>query len=122
LHEVTLLVSIETTDAPSTKPAERAVVECVGEGIWQVHLRFGFIDDPDVPKELSRLRLDGERITVADLTYFLGRETVVSTPIRTMNSIREHIFVLQNRTAASAARFFNLPADRVFEVGTTIEI
>lgn len=46
----------------------------------------------------------------------------MSTPVHTMNPIREHLFVVQNRTAASAARFFNLPAGRVFEVGTTIEI
>ena len=122
LHEVVLLVFIETTDAPSEHPTGRAVVAAVGLGIWQVHLCFGFVDDPDVPDELLRLELDGNRIEVVDVTNFLGRETVVSTPIRTMNPIREHLFVMQNRTAASAARCFNLPANRVFEVGTTIEI
>jgi KUP system potassium uptake protein len=47
---------------------------------------------------------------------------VVSTPMRHMHPIREQIFVMQNRTAASAARFFHLPSSRVFEVGTTVEI
>jgi KUP system potassium uptake protein len=56
------------------------------------------------------------------VSYFLGRETVVSTPRGAMNVWRERLFVLQLRTAASAARFFDLPAERVFEVGTTVEI
>jgi len=122
LHERVLLLSIDTTDAPYITPDEQVSVTKVGPGIWQLQLCFGFIDDPDVPQVLSAIELDGRPVDTSEITYFLGRETVVASPMQTMHPLREQVFVMQNRTAASAARFFNLPASRVFEVGTTIEI
>jgi KUP system potassium uptake protein len=121
LHEQVLLVSIQTTDFSSVPPDERAAVTSVGPGIWQVVLTFGYLDKPNVPEALAALRGELE-VDPDDVSYFLGRETVVSTPQGAMNVWRERLFVLQLRTAASAARFFDLPAERVFEVGTTIEI
>ena len=98
----------------------------VGPGIWQIELTFGFMDNPDVPVALAAIATTsterGLNLDPDELTYFLGRETIVATPRRTMNPLREHLFVMQNRTSASAARFFGLPASRVFEVGTTVEI
>jgi len=122
LHECVLLLSIETTDSPYVPEALRLSSTPVGPGMWQVVVTFGFMDDPDVPRALAALELDGRPVDVDAITYFLGRETIVSTAEPTMHPLREHLFVLQNRTAASAARFFNLPARQVFEVGTTIEI
>jgi len=122
LHERVLLLSIDTADRPSVPVPERAEFHRVGPGIWQVLLTFGFMDTPDVPTELGRLALGGQPIDPSTITYFLGRETVVTAPVHHMNPLREQLFVLQNRTAASAARFFSLPARQVFEVGTTIEI
>jgi KUP system potassium uptake protein len=121
LHEQVLLVSIQTTDFSTVPAAERAHAKQVGPGIWQVVFTFGYLDKPNVPQALADL--DGElRVDCDDVSYFLGRETVVSTPQGAMNVWRERLFVLQLRTSASAARFFDLPAERVFEVGTTIEI
>jgi KUP system potassium uptake protein len=123
LHEQVLLVSVDTADVPNVPEAGRAKLVRVGPGIWQVSLTFGFVDDPNVPAALqflgehSHLHVDPE-----ETTYFLGRETVLATPERNMHPLREHLFVMQNRTAASAARFFSLPARAVYEVGTTIEI
>jgi KUP system potassium uptake protein len=122
LHDRVLLLSIDTSDAPSVPPEQQAEVTPVGPGMWQVQLTFGFIDEPNVPRALARLTIDDRAIDPDQVTYFLGRETVVSTPARSMNPLREQLFVMQSRTSASAARFFHLPARRVFEVGTTIEI
>ena len=91
-------------------------------GCIQVVLRYGFMEEPDV--ETGLLELDDDRITldVTELTYFLGRETVLSTPMGGMAPWRERLFALQVRVAAGAARFFRLPPDRVVEVGSQVEI
>ncbi|MGD9792671.1 MAG: potassium transporter Kup [Acidimicrobiia bacterium] len=122
LHEQVLLLAVHTTDAPSVPESHRAAIERVGPGIWQVTLTFGYMDEPNVPLALTRLAELGIDIDFDNITYFLGRETVVSTPRRNMHPWREQLFVMQNRTAASAARFFRLPSNQVFEVGTTIEL
>jgi KUP system potassium uptake protein len=122
LHKAVVLVSVKTSSAPRIPEESRAEVTKVAQDIWQVLLTFGFTDDPNVPAELARLASPGFSLDPSDTTYFLGRETVVATPEYGMHPIREELFALQNRTATSAARFFSLPASRVFEVGTTIEI
>jgi KUP system potassium uptake protein len=121
LHEKVILISIQTAEFATVPATERAEVTPVGPGIWQVVFTFGYRDEPNVPQALAAL--DGDlTVDIDDVSYFLGRETVVSTPRGEMNVWRERLFIMQLRTAASAARFFDLPAERVFEVGTTIEI
>lgn len=121
LHEQVLLVSIETADVSYVHDEDRAQVTPVGPGMWQVVLTFGYYEKPNVPETLARL--DGElALDMSTVSYFLGRESVIPAPKGTMHAWRERLFVLQLRTASSAARFFHLPAERVFEVGTTIEI
>ncbi|HEX7096423.1 MAG TPA: KUP/HAK/KT family potassium transporter, partial [Acidimicrobiales bacterium] len=121
LHEQVLLVSIQTADIPYVPQVERAQVTPVGPGIWQVVLTFGYYERPNVPAALAELD-DEIKLDMTKVSYFLGRENVISTPRGSMNVWRERLFALQLRTAASAARFFDLPAERVFEVGTNIEI
>ena len=122
LHETVLLLSIVTADVPNVAPDKRAEVDEIGPSIWQVILTFGYLDQPNVPVALSQLA-DGQlSFDMNDLTYFLGRETIIAAPLPNMALWREKLFVMQSRTAASAARFFYLPAERVLEVGTTIEI
>ncbi len=120
LHEQVLLISIDSDDVPTITPADRVVATKVGPGIWKVVVRFGFMDVPDLPEALRQMTTP--TVDVSEITYFLGRETVVATDNDLMDPIRERIFVFQNRTAASAARFFNLPSKSVFEVGTTIDL
>jgi KUP system potassium uptake protein len=122
LHERVILLAVKTADFANVPADERSELRRVGPGLLQLQLTFGYMDDPDVPSELGRLIIDGEPLDMHDVTYFLGRETVVATPKRTMPSWQERLFVMQNRTAASAARFFHLPSTKVFEVGTTIEL
>jgi KUP system potassium uptake protein len=120
LHEQVLLISIDSDDVPIIKPDDRIVATKVGPGIWKLVVRFGFMDVPDLPEALRHMTTP--TVDVDEITYFLGRETVVATNNDLMDPIRERIFVFQNRTAASAARFFNLPSKSVFEVGTTIDL
>ncbi len=122
LHQLTLMVSVTTSDAPRVPPEERVQTRKVGSGIQQVDLRFGFLDEPNVPEALALLDIPGQRFDPESVTYFIGRETVSATKAPGMHPVREQLFVALNRSASSASRFFRLPPGRVFEVGTLVEI
>lgn len=122
LHRLTLLVSVETTDMPRVHVEDRLRQRKVGPGIQAVNLYFGFLDDPDVPYALELLDLGGQRFDPYQATYFIGREQVQATRSPGMHPLRERIFVFLNRSAAPASRFFSLPAGRVFEVGTYVDL
>ena len=122
LHKTTLIVSVETADAPRVSPEERAIVTKVEPGVFQVQLNYGFMEDPDVPAALAAIKVRGLTFDPADVTYFIGRESVVAGKAPGMNPALEHLFVWLNRGADSAVRFFNLPDEQVFEVGSRVEI
>ncbi|MFN0091628.1 MAG: potassium transporter Kup [Acidimicrobiales bacterium] len=118
LHERVLVASVVTSDRPRVPPAERVEVNELGEGFAQVSLHYGFMEEPTVGLDLPpALGLDPARTV-----YFLGRETVLSTSRVGMAPWRERLFALLTRNAANAARFFDLPPDRVFEVGMHVDI
>ena len=122
VHERVILLSVLTSDAPYVDEANRGEVQEFGQGFHQVTLHYGFMDEPDVESGLLSLHDDRLPITAGELTFFLGRETVIAAPIHGMAQWRERLFALQLRTSASAARFFRLPTDRVIEVGSQVEI
>ncbi|MFZ9629303.1 MAG: potassium transporter Kup [Ilumatobacteraceae bacterium] len=122
LHRTTLIVSVETGDEPRVDPADRATVTRVEPGVFQVLLTWGFMEDPDVPAALAALHVRGLDFDPDDVTYFIGRESIVAGKAPGMNPAQEHLFVWLNRGADSAVRFFNLPDDKVFEVGSRVEI
>ena len=122
LHKTTLIVSVDTASEPRVAPQDQAEVTKVAPGVFQVRLRFGFMDDPNVPAALQQLDHRGIEYDPEDVTYFIGHESIVAGKAPGMNPLAEHLFVLLNRGADSAVRFFNLPTDRVFEVGSRVEI
>ena len=103
-------------------PDERVEVGRIEPGVYQVLLRFGFMEEPDVPAALLLASLPGIDLDHDGVSYFLGRESILPTSIPGMPAPLERLYVLLNRGADSAARFFKLPADRVFEVGVPVEI
>ena len=122
LHKCTLIVAIETAEEPRVAPEDRASITKVAPGVFQVQITFGFMDEPDVPAVLSTLSHFGLEYDADDVTYFLGHESIIAGKAPGMNPLQEHLFVWLNRGADSAGRFFNLPTDRVFEVGSHVEI
>ena len=121
LHKTTLLVSVETAAEPRVE-TERTQVMKVEPGVFQVVITYGFMEEPDVPAALAALDVRGLHFDVEDVTYFIGRESVIAGKAPGMNPVFEHLFVWLNRGADSAARFFNLPDEQVFEVGSRVEI
>jgi KUP system potassium uptake protein len=122
LHRTTLIVSVVTAEIPRVDDADRCYVNRVEPGVFQVRLTYGFMEEPDVPAALSNIAMRGIEFDPATVTYFIGHETILAGKVPGMNMPQERLFVLLNRGADSASRFFNLPPERVFEVGTHVEI
>jgi KUP system potassium uptake protein len=122
LHEMTMLVAVDTTDTPHVPLGERGQVSRIAPGLVQVRLHFGFTDEPDVPTTLAAVAISDHEFKPDDVTYFLGRESVSASKLPGMHPLREELFVLLNRGAANAARFFMLPSAQVVEIGSQVEI
>jgi KUP system potassium uptake protein len=121
-HTDTYLVAVDVTDAPYAPGADATSVETLRPGLHQIVLRFGYLDELDVPSRLAAIEVDGRPIDLDETTYFIGRESVVQSDLEGMHPALEHLYAVLHRGADSATRFFDLPTDRVFEVGSHVEI
>ncbi|HSC84343.1 MAG TPA: potassium transporter Kup [Pseudomonas sp.] len=122
LHEQVVLLTVVSEDEPRVAPDRRFEVEVYGEGFFRVILHFGFMDEPDVPAALQLCHLNELDFSPMRTTWFLSRETVISTKRFGMARWREVLFAFLLRNANSNLRFFNLPVNRVIELGTQVEI
>ncbi len=125
LHERVVFLTVKTKDVPWVPPAERVCIEPLGHGCWQIILYFGFMDRLDVSHALSELcKAHGLEFDMMQTSFFLSRETVIPVPAKRsgMSHWREHMFCAMARNAGSAVEYFNIPANRVIELGTQIEI
>ena len=121
LHERILILNVRFTDRPYTHEDSRLEVTKVAEDVYLVILRYGFMDDIDVPNALSECRC-GQPLEIMDTTFFFSRENLIPTKGNGMMLWREHLFATMLRSAASPMTFFQIPADRVVELGTQLEI
>ncbi|MBI4539473.1 MAG: potassium transporter Kup [Gemmatimonadetes bacterium] len=122
LHERTVLLSVETEEVPYVPTSERAVIEALGNGFFQIVLRYGFMEDVDVPAALSAIKRDDLQFKPMETTYFLGRATLLATKRPGMAIWRKKLFAVMSRNAQSASAFFRLPPNRVVELGAQIEL
>ena len=118
-----ILLTTITEQVPYVQEKKRAVVNQLGDGICRVLLRYGFMEDPNVPRSLEKLRGRGLLdLDVRNASFFLGRERVIATEKPGMATWREKLFSWMARNATGAPYFFHLPPDRVVELGAQIEI
>jgi KUP system potassium uptake protein len=125
LHERVLLVTVVTTEEPRVPEADRIEVVPVAAGISRLFLRYGFMESPDVSEALRLAISQGQLagIDLDDVTYYLGRETIIPTrAVLGMALWREEIFAILNRNAERSAAYFCIPARQVVEIGIEIEI
>jgi KUP system potassium uptake protein len=122
LHERNVLLTVETAETPHAEMDERVTVEPLGGEFYQVTLRFGFAEDPDVPAALSVVRQCGLPFDLMDTTYFLSRESIVATDRPGMALWRDRLFAFMARNATPATAFFQIPGNRLIELGTQVEI
>ena len=122
LHEQVVLLTVVYEDIPRVPPQRRFEVDAYGEGFFRVILHFGFTDEPDVPEALKLCHLDDLDFSPMRTTYFLSRETVIASKLEGMARWRESLFAFMLKNANGNLRFFNLPLNRVIELGTQVEM
>jgi KUP system potassium uptake protein len=122
LHEHVVVLTVTTAQVPHVPLDDRVSVEPLEHNLYNVRVQYGFMDDPNVPDALLWARAQGLPLNVEDVTYFLGRETIIVTRRRGMAIWREKLFVLMARNAVRATAFFRLPPERVVELGVQVEM
>ncbi len=122
LHERVVFLCVRTEEVPWVPAGERARVTPLVGGVWQVELRYGFMEDVDLPLALERLGDSRLVIEPMAATFYLGRESLVVRRLPELSRWRAHLFRLLSRNAQSATAYFRLPPNRVVELGTQVEI
>jgi KUP system potassium uptake protein len=123
LHEQVLLLSITTEHVPEVPPAERIVdLTDLGNGFYQVRAAYGFMQTPGVLEIMDSIADRGLETRRTDTSFFLGRETLLITEKRGMAKWRKMLFSFMSRNARPANAFFQIPPNRVVELGTQIEL
>ena len=122
LHERVILLTVKIVDEPYFPEKGRFVFEDMGHGFHRLIVRYGFIEEPDVPAALKQVSQCGAAFKMMDTSFFLARQTLLPSSRPGMMIWREKLFAWMLRNAESAMEFFRLPTNRVVELGSQIEI
>ncbi|MBV6478342.1 MAG: Low affinity potassium transport system protein kup [Ignavibacteria bacterium] len=122
LHKQIIILTIIIQKVPHIKNEERLQIEQPTEGFYKVIANFGFMDVTNIDNIIELLNQKGIKIDVKKTTFFLGRETLISKKKFGLGRLRDKLFILMSNNSQRATEFFNIPPNRVFEVGTQVEI
>jgi KUP system potassium uptake protein len=122
VHDRLIVLGIRTEDVPYVSPGRQVELEPIDKGVYRLLGRYGYLQRPDVPQLLRRCEKLGLEVALEDCTFFLGRETITPSARPGMALWREKLFAIMSRLAAQPAAYFRLPADRVVELGMSIEL
>ena len=122
LHQRVVIVGVETAETPRLATGDRLRIEPVTDGVYRALLRYGFMERPNVPRDLTGALLGDEPLDPQTASYFLGRETVLPRKGSGMLLWRERLFAFMVRNSHAATVYFQLPPERVVEVGTQLEL
>jgi KUP system potassium uptake protein len=122
LHERVVFFTVHIVEEPYVPPGEQIKVTALGHECYQLSVYYGFKDEPDMPKLLALCSDHGLHFEMMETSFFIARQTVISTPGEGMAPWREHLFVAMSRNARAAADYYQIPPNRVIELGTQVEI
>jgi KUP system potassium uptake protein len=122
LHERVVLLNVVMEDVPYVAEASRVEVRALAQGFYQLRVRYGFKDEPDIPHAMDLAGSQGLTFDMMQTSFFLGKETIVAHHKPAMPLWREWLFAWMFRNAGSATEFFKIPTNRVVELGTQIEL
>lgn len=122
LHERVVFLTLHNREIPWVPFAERIKVTNLGNDCYQVDVFYGFKDEPNIPDALALCAPYGLTFEPMETSYFISRQTIISTPGSGMAMWRESVFVAMSRLARDAADFYHIPSNRVIEVGAQVEI
>jgi KUP system potassium uptake protein len=122
LHEKNVIISVETTHTPRVPNSQRVRIEPVGSTFMRVMLRFGYMETPNIPRALAIARKLGWQFDIMSTSFFLSRRALRPAPHSGMPRWQDRMFIWLARSANDATDYFQIPTDRVVEVGTQVTI
>jgi len=122
LHRRVVFLTVLTDDIPRVPARDRVVVEGLADGFYRITVRYGFVQEPDIPKVLRLCKAFGLDFDMMQTTFFLGRESLIRAPQSDMPEWRERLFEVMSRNAVSPTEFFRLPPGRVVELGVQVQM
>lgn len=122
LHDRVVLVTVQTAGTPHVNDMDRIYIHRMGKGFMRIIVRYGFMESPDIPAVLELCKHQGERFDMMETTFYLSRETIVPSMTRRMTLLRARLFALMSKNATGASDFFQIPTNRVVELGTQLVI
>ena len=122
LHARNILLTIIVEEKPYVTSGNRILIKALGHNFYRIKLFYGFMETPDIPAALSQCGKDGLPFDIMETSFFISRAMIVLSGKRQMAAWRGRLFLGLSRNAMHAADFFKIPANRVIEMGTRIEI
>ena len=122
LHEKVVILTVKFLDVPHTNQEERITVEAMQHEFYRITVRYGFKDEPDIPRDLALCEARGIYLDPMDTSYFIGKEILIASQTRDMAIWRKKIFIGLFRSAETITNQFKLPPNRVVELGAQITI
>jgi KUP system potassium uptake protein len=122
LHERIVFLTVVTRDIPYVGDDERYEIRPLGCDFFKMLAHYGFKEDPDVPALLEECGRKGFMFDMMETSFFVSRETLIPTVAPGMALWREKLFVSMSKNATKASEFFQIPTNRVVELGTQVEL
>ncbi len=121
LPEKLVILSVLTTDAPEMEESTRIEIANMGHGVYRVTAHYGFMESPDIPQIMSRVKSKVQNINLDEVTYYVGRISLVPDRKRTMPRWRRFLFMFMLRNSLGGATYLNIPPSKVMEIGVQME-
>jgi KUP system potassium uptake protein len=122
IHHRLIFLSVVTEEIPQVPQSRRVEVNDIGHGCFTVFIHYGYMERPNIPKELDQLQVGDIQMNPNEATYFIGKEKLFATDKPGMALWREKLFAFQTANAQDATTFFQLPRKRVMEIGVQVEL
>jgi len=122
LHERIVLLHVVTENVPRVAPDQRLETADLESNFHSIVVRYGFMEQPDIPRALEECRAHKLNFSMMDTSFFVGRVTIVAEKRSRISALRSRVFEVMHRNALAATEFFRIPPDRVVELGGQVAV
>ncbi|MES2307919.1 MAG: KUP/HAK/KT family potassium transporter [Verrucomicrobiota bacterium] len=122
LHQTVIILSLITESVPQINEAERSTIEFIGENIWRVIGRFGYMETPDVEALIKKIDIEGVKINPQSTIYYFNHEKILTDGTTKMWKWEKELYAIMSRNASPARDYFRIPANRIVEMGLPIKL
>ncbi|MBN1961800.1 MAG: potassium transporter Kup [Deltaproteobacteria bacterium] len=120
VHQQNVLLTVQTVEEAKVTETERIITQELGEGFSRLEARYGFTEEPNIPKLLASANLPG--VDMHYVTYFFGREILLADNNKGMRRWRKRLFTAMARLSERATAFFHIPPNSVVEIGAHVDL